>query len=641
MVAAPGLFKQKAAEVMEKTDIIASEPHALQAFVDPYHPDDNKSSASPNLCMLLQKQLQEEAAKDWELACLPRPWQMPLEDVETQEKLANAPKHALPAISIPAKVVAGPRPLFPEVYLSVYADQEVDSVPGPSTIASSLIRDSLVDTINILNFNRNATARFLMDIDCYFADGTFVKRATPFDELRNVGGERSTWKPEDVAVDTVFSQLFQLPTPECKVVYYHSVLTEACKLAPAAIAPSLGRAIRYLYRNNARLDLELSSRIVEWFAHHLSNFGFTWKWAEWSEDAGLPDFHPHKWFLNGAIDKEIRLSFAQRIQKTLPDAYQHLISPEKEKDVPDFKYKNEGQYIRASQSLITTSSNLTSQSATPFSAEGMELGTLLRRKATEEEIQPVIDRIQSLASERALDPLVTSTDVFMTAVCWVGSKSLSHVLACIDRSKGRLLDAGASSPAARAQIITSVTAYWHAHAGVALTIIEKLLNYSILTPLSVAEWVLQDDSSAHAGAAGSVLVQPHLFEMIFNTVSKVAARVRQLTLSADIDADTEHTRVKEIASMKELFASINDALDAWASGAKDQLLEQSSEEREAMIRRWGARWLRVFRRRAAIEEAFTVEAGKLREAAAAEAAAAAAPAEGGDGMAVDGANGDA
>jgi nuclear cap-binding protein subunit 1 len=273
----------------------------------------------------------------------------------------------------------------------------------------------------------------------------------------------------------------------------------------------------------------------------------------------------------------------------------------------------------------------------------MELGTLLRRKATEEEIQPVIDRIQSLAKDRALDPLVASTDVFVTAVCWVGSKSLSHVLACIDRTKGRLLDAGASSPAARAQIITSVTAYWRAHAGVALTIVEKLLNYSILTPQSVAEWVLQDDSSANGGAAGSVLVQPHLFEMVFNTVSKVSARVRQLAIAREIDADTEQTRAKEIKAMKELFACINDGLDAWASGAKDQLLEQSSEERERMIRRWGACWLRVFKRRAAIEEAFVLEASKVREAAVA-AAAAAGEGEGGaggDGMAVDGANGGA
>lgn len=353
MVAAPGQFQQKAADLMEKTDIIASEPHALQALVDPYHPEGNDKSpaAENNLCMLLQKQLQNEAGNEWKLSCLPRPWDMPLEDIEAQEKLSSATKHALPTVSIPATVVAGPRPLFPEIWFSVYADQEVDSVPPPTDITSCLIRDGLVDTINILNFNRNVAARYLMDLDCYFSEGTFLKRATPFDEVRNQSDGRIAWKPEDVAVDTVFSELFRLPNPECKLVYYHSVLTEACKLAPAAIAPSLGRAIRFLYRNGPRMDLELSYRFLDWFSHHLSNFGFTWKWAEWSEDAQLSSMHPQVWFLSGALDKEVRLSFAQRIQKTLPPAYQHLIGPEKEKDVPDFKFKDPGMLPHDSSCL--------------------------------------------------------------------------------------------------------------------------------------------------------------------------------------------------------------------------------------------------------------------------------------------------
>ena len=94
------------------------------------------------------------------------------------------------------------------------------------------------------------------------------------------------------------------------------------------------------------MDLELSYRFVDWFSHHLSNFGFTWKWAEWSEDAQLPDLSPRKWFLKGALDKEIRLSFAQRIQKTLPEPYLPLIGSDKEKDVPDFKYRNPGKSRR-------------------------------------------------------------------------------------------------------------------------------------------------------------------------------------------------------------------------------------------------------------------------------------------------------
>jgi nuclear cap-binding protein subunit 1 len=43
----------------------------------------------------------------------------------------------------------------------------------------------------------------------------------------------------------------------------------------------------------------------------------------------------------GALEKEIRLSFAQRIRGTLPEPYQPLISAATEEDTPDFKYNDE------------------------------------------------------------------------------------------------------------------------------------------------------------------------------------------------------------------------------------------------------------------------------------------------------------
>ena len=92
---------------------------------------------------------------------------------------------------------------------------------------------------------------------------------------------KSTWKPEDLAIDAVFSLIFRLPTPEHKLIYYHSIITETCKIAPGSIAPSLGRAIRFLYKNLEVMDVELLQRFVDWFSHHLSNFDFRWKWAEW------------------------------------------------------------------------------------------------------------------------------------------------------------------------------------------------------------------------------------------------------------------------------------------------------------------------------------------------------------------------
>jgi len=345
---------EKASSMVDNAEIISGEPHVLQSLVDPY-PGNGKEAADvpTGVLNLLQKQLQHEASSGWTLACLPRAWKVVLEP-GAEDPLAIAPKHSLPAIVIPDIVNAGPRPLFPELYFSVYADQELETVPPTSNIASCLLRDALVDTINILDYNRNATARFLIDIDCYFAPGTFVKRATPFDRLRDVEGDRSTWKPEDVAVDAVFSQLFQLPSPEHKLVYYHSVLTEACKIAPAAIAPSLGRAIRWLYRSVDSMDLELSYRFMDWFSHHLSNFGFTWKWTEWIDDVELPSLDPKKAFIEGSLDKEIRLSFAQRIKGTLPPPYQPLISEDKEKDTPDFKYNHDcKQFLLAAHCYLT------------------------------------------------------------------------------------------------------------------------------------------------------------------------------------------------------------------------------------------------------------------------------------------------
>ena len=58
----------------------------------------------------------------------------------------------------------------------------------------------------------------------------------------------------------------------------------------------------------------------------------------------LPLVHPKKAFMIGALDKEIRLSFAQRIRGTLPEPYQPLIPVSKEKDTPDFKYNDDRKY---------------------------------------------------------------------------------------------------------------------------------------------------------------------------------------------------------------------------------------------------------------------------------------------------------
>ncbi|KAK5096925.1 Nuclear cap-binding protein subunit 1 [Lithohypha guttulata] len=583
----------QAASLLDQTSIIASgPPHILENLVDPY--PSSELGAPPSLesvLSLLQKHMQVEAKNGWMLPCLPRPWKGSRPAGE-EDLLASAQKHPFPSINLPETLSTGHKQLFPEVYFSVYADQDIDTVPPASDPSALLIRDALSDAINVMHINRFVAGKVLIDMDQYFAPDTFVKRATAFDKIREVAGDKSAWKPEDVIVDATFSQLLQLPLPEHKAVFYHSVLTESCKVAPAAVAPSLGRAIRYLYRNVDRMDLELSRRFLDWFSHHLSNFGFTWKWSEWVNDVELPDISPKKAFILDALDKEIRLSFAQRIKGVLPEPYQALVPPEKEKDTPDFVYQDP---------------------STPFADQAMELVKKIRQKASDDDIAGILSDIEQEASKAGLaNPKVTSTDVYMTSILFVGSKSLSHVLAIIERSRERLSAIANQDAECRKQIVGSVLDFWKFQIGTGVVLIDKILNYGIITPMSVVEWALIDRIER-----GTVLTKDWCYEVIMKTTSKVVSRVRQVVakvrdprLSDEERSTLQAALDKELNDMKDLFAAIEDAVGSIASASEDGMIESSDAlraEEEQILREWGAKWLRVFRRRSAVEQNWVKE----------------------------------
>lgn len=232
---------------------------------------------------------------------------------------------------------------------------------------------------------------------------------------------------------------------------------------------------------------------------------------------------------------------------------------------------------------------------------------MIRRKAPDTEIATVIDSIEQAASASGLsDPVVASTDVFVTAICFIGSKSLSHVLSCIERCKDRLLAIGPASPPAQRQIITSVMDYWQYQAGVGVNIIDKLLNYTILTPFSVIEWALVEHVDR-----GTVLSEAWLYEMIAGTVGKVTNRVRQIVvalrrpgLPEEQTGLLKETLEREMAGMKTLFEAVEDALAGFRDGNNDQMMEadDQSQSEEALVRAWGTRWSRVFLRKYAVEE---------------------------------------
>jgi nuclear cap-binding protein subunit 1 len=251
---------------------------------------------------------------------------------------------------------------------------------------------------------------------------------------------------------------------------------------------------------------------------------------------------------------------------------------------------------------------------TPYATEGQTLLSQLRKKATAEEIQVTIDSIHEKALEQGVtEVLVPSTDAFVTAICRLGAKSLSHVLSCIERGKDRLLELS-QNEVARRQIVASVVEYWKDQPGVAVRIIDILLNYTILAPMTVVQWVF----GSHMGA-GEALTESWVFEMVSNTVAKVTNRNRQIAsarlqkgLPQEQIEMVEATLAKDRDNARELFRYIEDSMRGVAEGSADTLVEKSSngaltEEEVELIKAWGKRWHTVFIRKAQVEESVVGE----------------------------------
>lgn len=266
---------------------------------------------------------------------------------------------------------------------------------------------------------------------------------------------------------------------------------------------------------------------------------------------------------------------------------------------------------------------LLTYSVHPLSAEVKPLVQLLRKKKPDAELEEQLDKIREKALEidtETTTPQLAVIDALVTTLCYIGSKTFSHVLSFIERQRERLLTLSSAPNNARYQVITSVVDYWaEVQPGVAVNIIDKLLNYGILTPSSVVEWALASERLN----GGRVLAESWVYEMVSRTCGKVTGRVNQIVQArlqtintAEQIEELDATLATERQSTRDLFAIIDDALVAVADGSSDAVLQggegmlEVSEEDQDLLRLWGTKWRRVFARKLAVLESTIVEGEK-------------------------------
>ncbi|TFK43083.1 MIF4G like-domain-containing protein [Crucibulum laeve] len=427
---------------------------------------------------------------------------------------------------------------WPEFYLRLFPN---DISPDPSSPAGYIVRTALLDIIEIFEVNRKECARLLLEYPKWNLPGTFKPKPGATVELEPVAGK--DWQLESTIFETVLGAYFLLPEAQQKSIYYIGLITELCKLSPSTVGPAVGKSIRKLYGSLSEgLDVEVARRFAEWFAVHMSNFGFQWVWKEWVPDLALTVQHPRRAFMRRAIEFEIRLSYHDRILKTLPEPMQ---TPEaytiaEQAPGPAFEYDDPSKpHHDAAQSILN----------------------LFRGRAKAEDVVTHLDTLRSTlesSEDVGLNVDATVRSITVQSLLNIGSRSFSHLLNAIERylpllrhlaSGGVSSTGGNGIPEAKADILTAAAAFWKYNRQMVGIVFDKLMQYQIVDPTDVVGWTFLNGAviGQLSELAGPMNLSAFEWDLLKGALDKANGRVmiarRKVTVLRKED-DDNRARVK-------------------------------------------------------------------------------------------------
>ncbi|EGG06417.1 uncharacterized protein MELLADRAFT_77832 [Melampsora larici-populina 98AG31] len=359
------------------------------------------------------------------------------------------------------------------MFLKMFVD---NSVPSRSTADGVVLRTLIHDIIDIFEVNRKECAKILLELPRWVGRGTFKSKATK-DVAETDGGPG--WVLEHSIIETIVSSIFGMPRPPIKPsVYYSSLIAELCKLSPSTVAPALGKCMRRLFgglgakkdttddEENTTivvLEAEAIRRFADWFAVHLSNFGFLWVWKDWTEVTELEVDHPKRVLVSRILELELRLSYYDRIVGTVPASYVESGVMAGKAPGPVFVFED-----KASSDIVQ----------------------LLKRKEPVsrllEYLKKMVERFEGEEGMNGSEALSIQHQLTIEAILFVGSRSFSHFLNVLERYT-ELLKKMTESKESRRLTLKSVTRVWKNNPQFELIVYEKLMEYRLIDPIDLIQ----------------------------------------------------------------------------------------------------------------------------------------------------------
>ncbi|CAH7685100.1 MIF4G like-domain-containing protein [Phakopsora pachyrhizi] len=450
-----------------------------------------------------------------------------------------------------------------KLLLQLFTDE---TVPSRATVDGVVLRTLVNDIIDVFEVNRKECAKILLELPRWVGRGTFKVKSLA-QRMNNANGDDSAdskdsnWVLEHLTLEAILGSVFAMPSPPIRpAVYYYSLIAELCRLSPSTVAPGLGKCVRKLYGGlgetgsetlTTRLEPEGIRRFAEWFAIHLSNFGFTWAWKDWTEIADLPSKHPKRVFAARVLELEIRLSYFDRIKGTVPsDFIESGVIPQ-EAPGPSFEFENKEHRDHLA---------------------ALDVIQLLKRKETVprliEYLTKMKERLTSEGIEESVDDV--TREVAVQALLSVGSRSFSHFLNVLERYL-ELLKNLSNSGNARGLLLKTVSKFWQKNPQFELIVIDKLLEYRVVDPVDGLQHAFD---TYRTGSWGDI----HFWDVAKLTIEKVTRRVSASRLKLErLKKAEEDERDIERAAGGNLLEPANGAS---APADADDVLENKDENED-------------------------------------------------------------
>lgn len=242
-----------------------------------------------------------------------------------------------------------------------------------------------------------------------------------------------------------------------------------------------------------------------------------------------------------ALEFEIRLSYHDRIVKTLPPVMQeedaHVIAVQA--PGPEFEYEEPSkQCNRSTKSQCLNFRRIPTVSLHHDAAQSVL--NLLRGRAKANEVIAHLDSLKNTleSSDSAINVDTVVRSIAVQSLLNIGSRSFSHLLNAIERYlpllrnlagggitgiTGTGVGGGAE---AKADILTAAAAFWKRNKQMVNIVFDKLMQYQIVDPTDVVAWTFTNVASGgHPSGMGPLSLSAFEWDLLKGALDKANGRV--------------------------------------------------------------------------------------------------------------------